>query len=126
MEIQARAHAAKEGRVGGPFWRFLCLACDRREKLAFPHNEDPYSLPERQQPCPRCTRPMHFRGYVDRPVPCSYQCAYGDKLAKQRARRKVGPHTMVCESCGEAFTSKRSDARCCSNACRQRLFRRNT
>ena len=66
---------------------------------------------------------MYFRDHADHPVPCSRQCAYQAKIAQQLASRKVGPHTNVCESCGEVFTSKRADAVTCSNRCRQRLFR---
>jgi hypothetical protein len=31
---------------------------------------------------------------------------------------------LVCQCCGEKFTPKRADARYCSNACRQKVYRK--
>jgi hypothetical protein len=115
--IVARKRTDGDGS-GGALWRLLCVSCDRKRDH---WNDDSYTELDRR-PCPTCGRPMYFRDRADRPVPCSRQCAYRAKIAQQLASRKVGPHTNVCESCGEVFTSKRADALTCSNACRQRLF----
>jgi hypothetical protein len=112
---------AGRGRKYG-FGSLLCLPCDRKQRREV-WDQGSYALPDRQQPCPTCGRPMYFRDYVDRPVPCSYQCAYRDTIAKQLERRKVEPQPKTCASCGREFTPKRADAIACGNACRQRLFR---
>jgi hypothetical protein len=115
-------------RRGAPSWRFLCIPCDRKE-----HREDcrglrRYPYAERLsgfelQPCPHCERPMHFDRYVRRPVACSYQCGYRLKIKKQLERRRVQHEEIKCMVCGESFISKRSDAKTCSNACRQAQHR---
>ena len=47
--------------------------------------------------------------------------------AYERARREARRHKqLVCKGCGLIFTATRHDARFCSNACRQRAFRRRT
>jgi hypothetical protein len=109
-------------RAWGGGWKLLCNACDRKQEKR-PGSSYAYTLPEDQQPCPICARPMYFRRWMTRPIPCSYQCAYRDKIAKQLKRRKVEPRPKVCRSCGKSFTPKRADAITCGNACRQRLFR---
>ena len=42
---------------------------------------------------------------------------------RHNERRRVTPQPMVCEVCGKSFTPRRSDARTCSDRCRQRLHR---
>jgi hypothetical protein len=43
--------------------------------------------------------------------------------AARRAALHCDPAPISCAACGQAFTPTRSDARCCSAACRQRLHR---
>jgi hypothetical protein len=109
-------------RRGYTTWCFLCEPCDRKQKREV-WDQGTYTLPKRQQPCPTCARPMYFHDYVWRPVACSYQCAYRNKIAKQLERRRVEPQQKICKGCGKRFTPKRKDAIACGNACRQGLFR---
>jgi len=48
------------------------------------------------------------------------------RLARNAAnnlRRRVAVKRQHCEACRKWFTSKRSDAKTCSHACRQALWR---
>jgi hypothetical protein len=79
-------------------------------------------------PCDECSRPVIFRTTggryrLSRRVFCSRQCssAYYNQLRNERNARA---REKVCESCGEAFTATRRDARTCSAACRQRAYRK--
>jgi len=38
-------------------------------------------------------------------------------------RRKYARKDRICQTCGNAFTPKRSDAKSCCNACRQKAYR---
>jgi hypothetical protein len=49
---------------------------------------------------------------------CSNRCAQ----RRRRARRRTAARA-VCDACNLVFTPKRSDARFCSDACRQRAYR---
>ena len=42
----------------------------------------------------------------------------------QKAARRVEPTETWCAACGEMFTPKRSDAKTCSDRCRQALRRK--
>jgi predicted nucleic acid-binding Zn ribbon protein len=55
-------------------------------------------------------------------VYCSDRCRA--KFARERQRKQREPHVVTCEVCGQEFTPKRSDARTCSPACRQRAYRK--
>jgi hypothetical protein len=111
-------------------WRYgqssaLCLRCDRKEHDESDHADRLAGLD--QQPCETCARPMYFEGFhylhARRPLTCSYQCRYRRKLKRRLDRKRVAPATVACAGCGEMFTQRRRDARTCSNACRQKLFR---
>ena len=54
---------------------------------------------------------------VEGPI-CSTCCQRAWKLSKRRE-----PQAIPCASCGESFTPKRSDAKFCSDRCRQRMHR---
>ena len=43
---------------------------------------------------------------------------------RQREYRQMRRQDLVCQRCGEKFTPKRADARYCSNACRQKGYRK--
>jgi hypothetical protein len=74
-----------------------------------------------------CPRARHVRrnGYsfdvVEVPAisTCSKRCS--DRVEVER--RRVEHQPRRCEICDEEFTPKRSDARFCSNACRQDAYR---
>ena len=53
------------------------------------------------------------------PWVCSSEC----EAERANAKRRVQPEPKICEVCGKSFTPKRSDARTCSDRCRQRLRR---
>jgi predicted nucleic acid-binding Zn ribbon protein len=46
-----------------------------------------------------------------------------EQRERQNARRRVTPQPKKCVICGKTFTPKRSDARTCSDRCRQVLSR---
>jgi transposase len=58
--------------------------------------------------------------YVPAISTCSKRCS---KLV-ERERRRVTHEARCCDVCGEEFTPKRSDARYCSNSCRQDAYRK--
>jgi hypothetical protein len=109
---------------------FLCLRCDRKEGVhlkAFLRVEFLYASDLEHldlHPCPICARPMYFSRYVERAVPCSYQCAYRRKVGMQKAKRRVQHETIACAKCGEMFEPTRSDAEFCSPRCRQKAYRK--
>jgi hypothetical protein len=45
---------------------------------------------------------------------------------EQKQRTATREHERACEVCGRTFRSKRSDAKTCSDACRQRAYRLRT
>jgi hypothetical protein len=110
----------------GLTWGFLCLRCA--------HDREPLDLGLRGpvsdlkhldlHPCPTCARPMYFSRYIERAVPCSYQCAHRRKLEMQQAKRRVQHQTIACAECGEMFEPTRSDAEFCSSRCRQKAYRK--
>jgi hypothetical protein len=75
----------------------------------------------RTRDCPGCGIPMSFNHrdeYSTRWVACSRRCY---QRAWRASRRTI--QTLTCEVCREPFQSPRSDARYCSNACRQWAYR---
>jgi hypothetical protein len=78
--------------------------------------------------CEGCGRPIRRNSpdhawYQTERVCCT-DCHRAVVNAQARIRRKVHHDAIICEGCGEAFAPKRSDARTCSDACRQKAFRR--
>jgi hypothetical protein len=51
-------------------------------------------------------------------------CSDACRAKPAQERRGASLHEKVCEACGTGFTSKRSDARTCSPACRQKAHRK--
>jgi hypothetical protein len=76
-------------------------------------------------PCETCGREVYFvsanKDEATTRVFCCDDCR--DRAPKSRV---VGPHEKVCEVCGEAFEARRSDAKTCSPACRQRAYRQRS
>jgi hypothetical protein len=58
------------------------------------------------------------------PVMCSIVCAQRTRRANRR-RRQPRMRTR-CAVCGTSFTPKRTDARYCGSACRQRAYRQRS
>ncbi len=54
-----------------------------------------------------------------------YTCGKIGNYKNQLQHRLECRKDKVCESCGKTFTPKRSDAKYCSNACRQRAYRQS-
>lgn len=89
---------------------------------------------EMGEPCEACGRPvvalhpaLHQTppSYSNRSAPaivCDDRCRHEANLQRQRERRARERRTD-CETCGETFTPARSDAKYCSDACRQKAYR---
>jgi hypothetical protein len=71
---------------------------------------------KKQAPCLGCGQRMMLPGHGK--AICSNRCAQRARRAARRA--SVRAH---CANCGVMFTPSRSDARHCSNACRQAAYR---
>ena len=54
----------------------------------------------------------------------SYWCGNRANSRRQREYRQMHCQDLVCQCCGEKFTPKRAGARYCSNACRQKDYRK--
>lgn len=77
--------------------------------------------------CNGCSRQIisadeHWRSWVFRDA-CSPACTAGRNNARRRKRRAQRRGTVTCD-CGTQFTPKRADARYCSAACKQRIYRK--
>ena len=54
----------------------------------------------------------------------SYWCGNQANNRRQREYRQMRRQDLVCQCCGEKFTPKRAGACYCSNACRQKDYRK--
>ena len=55
---------------------------------------------------------------------CSYSlCGNRGYQKELKWRRKNARKDIICQTCGQPFTPKRSDAKFCCNACRQKAYR---
>ena len=75
--------------------------------------------------CDRTVRYLYGREYRC----CTYRCAGAvwAKIATERRSRYRAEHhikRLSCEACGSTFIAARSDARYCSDRCRQRARRK--
>ncbi len=71
-------------------------------------------------PCETCGRGVFFVSESENPaghVFCSENCKHKHKPSER-------PRKKTCEVCGSEFVAKRSDARTCSPACRQKSYRK--
>jgi hypothetical protein len=77
-------------------------------------------------PCEGCGRPVHNGRTcrTRRHTFCCEVCKLQAVNADARQKRALTRNTMPCEGCGETFEPKRTDARYCSAACRQRVYRK--
>ena len=78
------------------------------------------------KPCEKCGRPVicDMRRKLSKYVVCSDGCRRAVYGAVARARRRSLVEPRSCALCGAAFRPKRSHARYCSAACKQKAFRR--
>ena len=63
-------------------------------------------------------------GYFTKKYCHSYWCGNQANNRRQREYRQMRRQDLVCQCCGEKFTPKRAGARYCSNACRQKDYRK--
>jgi hypothetical protein len=77
------------------------------------------------EPCRNCGRPVindrKPRGAKLKYVVCDDECRRAFHAARAKERRK--PPMRACLSCGKQYEPKRTDARYCSAACKQRAHR---
>ena len=102
----------------------VCRKCCEREGWL-----DEERLWLKPQPCEQCGRPLHWNRrqlHVKYHV-CSYECA------RRIWAKNRGPHYLpvmheprACAECGQSFYPKRTDARFCSPACKQRAYRKRS
>jgi hypothetical protein len=80
------------------------------------------------EPCKRCGRPVisDMRRKLPKHVVCGDKCRLAIYGAIGKARRRSRVRALICASCAAHFMPKRSDARFCSAACRQKAFRRRS
>jgi hypothetical protein len=77
------------------------------------------------RPCQGCGRPLDGH-YGDLHVACCGRClgrCHG-RTWRSRHRAPAAARGRPCATCGAVFTPRRSDARTCSDACRQKAHRR--
>jgi hypothetical protein len=70
--------------------------------------------------CGWCGRRFHARAHWR--IYCTSTCGDRAKAARYRDAHRPEPTSVTCP-CGRSFTPARTDARYCSNACRQRAYR---
>ena len=83
----------------------------------------------RETLCQHCGRPIFTALYYRiGPIVCGYDCRIGLDIVKRRQRRKdraaLRRNSRLCLICRKCFESKRSDSFYCSNACKQKAYRR--
>ncbi len=114
--------------IGGISCRDRYLDGTRNGRLYFPdhvciectHDGTKTSPP---RPCDGCGRPtiLYYAG-GHKHIFCSRRCENHHYRAPQRMlRRQV---VFTCKGCEKSFSGKRADVVYCSNACRQRDYRR--
>jgi hypothetical protein len=77
--------------------------------------------------CPACQRVVHYEHDHDQTGACSGPCRRAIDAKRKRlnrARERQCRLSHICETCAAKFTPTRSDARYCSNACRQDAYRK--
>jgi hypothetical protein len=100
--------------------RNVCRDCCKREGWFNDKTKD-WRPP---RPCEQCGRPLHWSGRVAilSNFVCSWECRrrayWGDRYEPRPA-----PKGRACADCGKRFYPKRTDAKFCSAACKQRAYR---
>jgi hypothetical protein len=87
----------------------------------------PFPRQWRSALCERCGRPVIYdRRQRLKHVVCSRECRLAVYRAIETAKCRSRVKPQPCALCGASFQPKRSDARYCSVACKQKAFRRRT
>jgi hypothetical protein len=75
--------------------------------------------------CPTCGRKviMDMTKRIEEEEQWFLYCSEVCRLQHRNVLRRKYPSKLVCEVCGTAFTAKRSDAKTCSAACKQKAYR---
>ena len=85
--------------------------------------EDP-DLAVRKIYCKGCGRVFYTQ--IETKKYCLYSlCGNRGYQKELKWRRAQERKDRTCQTCGNTFTPKRSDAKFCSNACRQKAYREN-
>ena len=77
----------------------------------------------RKSVCGGCGRVFYTTIYTKKYCH-SYWCGNQANNRRQREYRQMRRQDLVCQCCGEKFTPNRAGARYCSNACRQKVYRK--
>jgi hypothetical protein len=110
----------RKPQIGKPLYvgTVLCSSCT--PEWLSPERDDVV-----MQLCAHCERPMVSPLDLSalRRTFCSDRCkeAYREEL---REEKKAEARKKVCEVCGEEFIATRRDQKTCSDACRQKAYRR--
>lgn len=112
------------GLYGGTSWTIVPL-CRRCRPIA-PEPWQSWSWDRGPKPCQTCSRPVlnQVTRRRRRHTFCSDACEKEYHAARQaNRRREAAMLEKECATCSAAFTAARSDARYCSDACRQKAYR---
>jgi hypothetical protein len=116
-DVVYRRRAQGEPSVWGSSWRLeaICDQCVRKDMHPTwrEHRREPV-------PCAGGCGVLVSHWYYEEITTCSRRCS--ERVAAER--RRVKREARQCEVCDEEFTPARSDARYCSNACRQDAYRK--
>lgn len=112
------------GLYGGTSWTVvpLCRQC----RPVGPEPWQAWSWDRGPKPCQTCSRPVlnQVTRRLRRHTFCSERCEREYHVARQtEKRRRESDRDKTCATCEREFTATRSDARYCSNACRQKAYR---
>jgi hypothetical protein len=118
LDVPVFRHAT----LGGVIW--TCEPCQTPP----PHVTYDWRSWWREWACRQCGRPVlvaaDYRGGHWRSPCCGDpSCRKADKLAQARERRASRRPEALCQTCGQHFPPRRTGARFCSSACRQRAYR---
>jgi hypothetical protein len=100
--------------------------CERCAHIPIPssHGDWTYTIAQGldlEDDCYQCGRRFHYDVRARR-IYCSHICAARSKAQSYRDAHRPD-NARVCAVCGQPFTPPRSDAKTCSNACRQKAYR---
>lgn len=111
--------------VRGTVWSVLLEGGIPAERF-LPATAEPVAQGLWLSACSRCYMPMWAEPpHGGRPgARCCSACRAAAERDRKRRQRGTDLSDRLCDACGESFTPKRSDARCCSGRCRAALSRR--
>lgn len=110
-----------------------CKSCASSRPVS-PRGKNPQQQPVMSGPCRGCGREVHLYETDEncgksraRAFLCSQRCrnkVYGARFRKRHGKPKPAGPLARCTVCQRNFPAKRSDAKTCSPACRQKAYRR--